>query len=88
VPGSAQQLPCDVFQIHGDCTWQPRGGRESASIDAFLEGRKAFHNPIRSWARKVKATIVAPPDRCAATARIAGPLEPGMRILAAARDVR
>jgi hypothetical protein len=40
VPGSAQQLPSDVFQIHGDSTWQPHGGRESASIDAFLERRK------------------------------------------------
>ena len=66
VPGPAQQLPCDVFQIHGDCTWQPRGGRESASIDAFLEGCKAFHNPIRARARKVNATIEAPSGRLTA----------------------
>jgi Transcriptional regulatory protein, C terminal len=37
---------------------QARAGRESASIDAFLEGRRAFHNPVRSWARKVDARSV------------------------------
>jgi hypothetical protein len=42
VAGPAQQLPCDVFQVHGGCTWRPNDGRESASIDAFLEGCKAF----------------------------------------------
>lgn len=54
--GPAQQLPCDVLQIQDDCTWQPRGGRKSASSDAFLGGREPFHHPLRAWTRKVNGS--------------------------------
>ena len=47
----------DVFQIHGDCAWQPRCGRECASIDAFANGRKVFSYPRRSWGRTITRSL-------------------------------
>ena len=46
VPGPAQQLPRDVFQVHV----------LSASIDAFVEGRKAFHTNARRPERLTRSS--------------------------------
>ena len=68
VPGPAQQLPCDVFQIHVDCTWQPCGGRESVSI--ALEGRQAFtiqyargHKKLTPRLRRRRTVVQQPLNR-------------------------